>query len=149
MPPRGLILLFAAIVLAAAGASASGWHPPVNNSVLLAAGACSGFFGTAAGIGGPPVALLWQDKAGPVLRATLARHFIAGAIFSIVFLVFAGRLGLHDVAIALALVPGTFLGFAVSGRVLKVFDPGALRALVICLSAASAVAVALKECSRK
>lgn len=144
-PPKLLTLVFAASVLVAALASASGWHPRVNRPILVGAGVASGFFGTIAGIGGPPVALLWQDAGGRALRASLARHFLAGALISMPFLVIAGRLGLGDAAVALALVPGTVLGFALSGPVARVLDGNSVRALVIALSAASAVVVALRE----
>jgi uncharacterized membrane protein YfcA len=144
-PPKMLTLVFAATVLVAALASASGWHPRANRPILLGAGVVSGFFGTIAGIGGPPVALLWQDAGGPALRASLARHFLAGAVISIPFLVLAGRLGVSDAGVALALVPGTVVGFALSGPVTRLLDGNSVRALVIALSAISAIVVALRE----
>jgi uncharacterized protein len=144
-PQRLLTLMFAGSVLIAASASASGWHPPVNHPTLLGAGITSGFFGTMTGIGGPPVALLWQDAGGPALRASLARHFLAGALISIPLLIIAGRLGPNDVLVSLALIPGTLLGFAFSGRLTRMFVGSSFRAIVIGLSALSALAVALRE----
>jgi uncharacterized membrane protein YfcA len=144
-PQKLLILIFAGSVLIAAIASASGWRPPVNRPILLGAGAASGFFGTIAGIGGPPVALLWQDAGGPALRASLARHFLAGALIAIPLLILAGRLGPEEAVLALALLPGTFLGFAASGPITRMVDGHAIRALVIALSAASAIVVAMRE----
>ena len=144
-PQKTLTLVFAASILIAALASASGWRPPVNRPILLGAGLTSGFFGTIAGIGGPPVALLWQDAGGPALRASLARHFVAGAIVAIPLLILAGRLGPEEAALGLALLPGTILGFALSGPITRRVDAARIRALVIALSAVSAVAVALRE----
>lgn len=145
MPQRALILAFAGSVLLASIASASGWRPPFNKGTLIGAGAASGFFGTMAGIGGPPVALMFQDESGPTLRATLARHFLAGALVTIPALIVVGRLGLEDLLIALALLPGTFLGFSLSGRLTRMADTRTVRPLVIGLSALSAVAVAARE----
>jgi uncharacterized protein len=144
-PQKPLILIFAGSVLIAALASASGWRPPVNRPILVGAGAASGFFGTIAGIGGPPVALLWQDAGGPALRASLARHFLAGALIAIPLLIFAGRLGPGEARLALALLPGTVVGFAASGPITRRVDGRRIRALVIALSAASAIVVALRE----
>lgn len=145
MPQRTLTLLFAASVLLASLASASGWRPPFNAGTLLGAGAASGFFGTMTGIGGPPVALMFQDESGPTLRATMARHFLAGAVISIPALVIVGRLGPRELLISLSLLPGTLVGFAISGPLTRLFDGRAIRPLVIGLSALSAVAVAAKE----
>jgi uncharacterized protein len=145
LPQRPLVLVFAGSVLIAAAASASGWHPPVNHPTLVSAGIASGFFGTMAGIGGPPVALLWQDAGGPALRASLARHFLAGALISLPLLVVAGRLGLSELLVALALIPGTLLGFAFSGRLTQMFEGSSVRPMVIVLSALSAVVVAVRE----
>lgn len=145
MPQRTLTLIFAGSVLLACLASASGWRPPFNRGTLVGAGTASGFFGTMAGIGGPPVALMFQDESGPVLRATLARHFLAGALISIPALASIGHLGPPDLLIALALLPGVFLGFMASGRLTRLIDGGAVRPLVIGLSALSAIAVLLRE----
>ena len=144
-PSKLLTLVFAGSVFVAAVASASGWRPPVNTPTLFGAGVTSGFFGTIAGIGGPPVALLWQDAGGPALRASLARHFLAGALISIPMLMLAGRLGLDEAGFALALVPGTIAGFAISGRLARVLNAAGVRVMVIVLSMASAVAVAVRE----
>ena len=144
-PQRLLTLVFAGSVFLAAMASASGWHPPVSNPTLVGAGIASGFFGTVAGIGGPPVALLWQDAGGPALRASLARHFLAGALISIPLLIVAGRLGPNELLVSLALIPGTVLGFAFSGRLTRMLDGRSVRVMVIVLSALSAVAVVLRE----
>ncbi|MGQ0679623.1 MAG: TSUP family transporter [Actinomycetota bacterium] len=145
MPQRALVLVFSASVLGAALASASGWRPVFNTGTLLASGAASGFFGTLAGIGGPPVALMFQDESGPVLRATMARHFLAGALISMPALALVGRLGPQDLMIALSLLPGTFVGFALSGRLTRTTDRRSVRPLVIGLSAVSAIAVAVRE----
>lgn len=145
IPPRLLTFVFAGSVLVAALASASGWRPPVNHPTMVGAGVASGFFGTVSGIGGPPVALLWQDAGGPALRASLARHFLAGALISIPLLIVAGRLGPREVLVSLALLPGTVLGFAFSGPLTRMLNGSSVRAIVIGLSAVSALAVALRE----
>src|SRR5690606_39990084 len=55
---------------------------PVHRSTQLAAGMVSGTTGTAAGIGGPPIALLYQHRAGPVVRSTLSATFLVGTVLS-------------------------------------------------------------------
>lgn len=145
MPQTTLTLVFAGTVLAASIASASGWRPPFRPAALIGAGAASGFFGTMTGVGGPPVALMFQDESGATLRATLARHFLAGAAISIPALALAGRLGPADLLISLSLLPGTLVGFALSGQLTKRLDGAAIRPLVIALSALSAIVVVVRE----
>ena len=70
---------------------------------------------TATGIGGPPLALVYQHHPAPTLHATIALCFLLGEIFSLVVLAMKGRLGLAECSTALALmVP---LGLAGSGLV--------------------------------
>ena len=62
-------------------------------STLFGAGVLSGFMGTVSGIGGPPVALLYQHESGRTLRATLPRYFLVGGAITMVTLVAVGKLG--------------------------------------------------------
>ena len=65
--------------------------------------------GTAGGIGGPPLALVYQDRSGPEIRSTLAVAFLVGTGISLVALFFVGKLEWEHVLLALQLLPGLFL----------------------------------------
>src|SRR5680860_1175752 len=56
--------------------------PSVRPTLLakLTAGTASGLFSTTAGIGGAPVAVLYQTRPGPQLRSTLAAFFLLGIV---------------------------------------------------------------------
>jgi uncharacterized membrane protein YfcA len=75
---------------------------PIN---FLGAGLVSGITETATGIGGPPLALLYQHQSGPVLRATLAACFLVGQIFSLIALVAVGQVAPSQLSAALLLIP--------------------------------------------
>lgn len=93
VPTRSLSLLFAGCVLAAVALSASGLHPRPTRPTLVGAGAASGFMGTLSGIGGPPIALVYQRADGPTLRGTLARFFLVGTAVSLTTLAVVGARG--------------------------------------------------------
>ena len=57
--------------------------------------------GTAAGIEGPPLALIYQGRSGPGIRATLAIAFVMGTAISLSALALAGRVGPEHLLLAL------------------------------------------------
>jgi uncharacterized membrane protein YfcA len=145
LPERGLSILFAAMVLLAVAVSAAGWHLVPTRRTLAGAGLAAGFMGTVSGIGGPPIALVYQRHGGPVLRATLSRFFLVGGLISSAVLVATGRLaGEHVVPVAIV-APSCIAGFAVSGPLARRVDRGSIRPYVLALSALSALAVLVRE----
>jgi len=105
----------------------------------------SGFMGTAAAVGGPPVALAYQRESGPVIRSTLARFFLLASAPAIAVLVPAGRLGWDQLAAGLALLPGVVIGFLLSRRLHPFLDGGWARPAVLIVAAVSATAVLARE----
>ena len=90
--------------------------PPAHTPDPRRRRGCRRLHGHRSGIGGPPIALVYQRADGPTLRATLSRFFLAGAAVSIPTLLVAGVLDGDSVLPALVLLPGTTLGFLLSGR---------------------------------
>lgn len=93
VPDGYLSVLFGGVVLLAV--LASSFSPEVNlrNRTRMVGGLASGIMGTAAWIGGPPLALIYQSRSGPQMRATLAVAFSMGTIISLSVLAIAGRVG--------------------------------------------------------
>lgn len=142
---RSLSLLFAAVVLVAVALSASGLHLRPTSRTLVGAGLASGFMGTLSGIGGPPIALVYQRAEGPVLRATLARFFLVGTAVSVPTLIVVGELGTDELLATAVLVPGVVAGFLASRPLVRRIDQRSIRPFVLGLSAAAAVAVLVRE----
>jgi uncharacterized membrane protein YfcA len=145
LPHDGLSIAVSVLVLAAVLVTASGLAVHRGRAALLGAGTVSGFMGTISGIGGPPVALVYQHEPAVVLRRTLPRYFLVGGAISAVTLIAVGHLDAHDVALALALVPGLAVGLAgavpLSGHV----DKRTARPFVLGLSALAAAVVLVRE----
>lgn len=110
-----------------------------TDATVAAAGFVSGITGTATGIGGPPLALVYQDAKGPQIRATLAMYFFLGAAQALAILAFVDRLPARALITGAVLVGPMLLGFAVSGPVRRYLDGGRVRAAVLVVATASAV----------
>ena len=100
------------VVAAGAALVAPPFSP--NRPSALGVGLFTGVTETATGIGGPPLALLYQHARAPVLRATVALCFFVGEIMSLVVLAFSGRIGTEQMLAALYLTPPVLRGSAAS-----------------------------------
>lgn len=144
IPTDGLKVFFAVLILVAVALSLSGLRPRRTPRTLVAAGGAASFMGTTVGIGGPPMALLYQRSTGPEIRAALSRFFLVNIALSLTMLTIFGELELHDVRVAAFLLPASIAGFLLSSRLLHHVDPSKVRASVLTLSAFAAVAAILQ-----
>jgi uncharacterized membrane protein YfcA len=127
------------VVLLSVVMSLVGRRIDVNPRSCTLAGVESGVMGTAAGIGGPPLALLFQHHRGPVMRSTLAASFFFGTILSLGFLSVAGEVGWDEVRFGAILTPAVLLGFFVARSMRRVLDRGWLRPAVLVFATISAL----------
>jgi len=139
-----LRLLVALTIIVAVVLSSGVIKIPESRSAFAVAGAMSGFGGTSASIGGPPVALALQHRSGPQVRSSMSAFFVIGATMTLPAMALAGRLGTAEILTGLALVPASQLGFMISGPLRKYVDAGRVRPIVLSLSVASATALILK-----
>ena len=144
VPPDALGLPMGVLVLLAVMLSALRLELSPTPPSLSVAGTASGFLATAAGIGGPPLALLYARAPGPRLRGNLSGFFVVTAAVSLLALVLTGHFGLRDLRLSLPLVVGALAGFVASGPLRSVVDRGHTRGAVLLLSAAAAL-VAIGE----
>jgi uncharacterized protein len=140
----GLAVLFGVLVLVGVGLSVIGRHPRPTSAVGFAAGAASGFMGTTTGIGGPPMALVYQRERGTQIRAAFSRFFGIGSLVALAALAVFGQVHAADFALAAGLLPGALVGFWLSRHTVHLVDHTFLRPLVLAVSAISAVAVLVR-----
>lgn len=136
-----LDVLIGVSVLAIVAATAYGGAPERTPATMFGAGTISGFTAGTSGIGGPPVALMFQKAAGSSLRASMGAFFVVGTVITLIGLSIAGELGVDEARWGLMLVPAAVLGFRLSGPLLPVVDRGFTRPAILVLSAASAIAL--------
>ncbi|MDY7102728.1 MAG: sulfite exporter TauE/SafE family protein, partial [Actinomycetota bacterium] len=135
---EALVLLAGGSVLAAVLVTA--FVPPVprTRTTLVVAGLLSGTFGTAVGIGGPPLALVYAGSRGPEIRGTLGMIMLTGLPIGIGSLALSGHLGLGEIVAGLTLWPAIAIGYLLARRV-QANAESWIRPLVLSVSAFGAV----------
>jgi uncharacterized protein len=145
LPERPLLITLGVLILLGVALSVAGWVVARTAKILVLAGALSGVMATAASIGGPPIALAYQDTSGPALRGTLSAFFLFGSVLSVLSLTAFGQFGARQLVVALLLVPFMLVGAALSSLAARHLDPARTRAVVLSVSALSAVALLVRE----
>jgi uncharacterized protein len=97
---------------------------------FVAAGLVTGVTETATGIGGPPLALVYQHHAPPIVRSTIALCFLVGELVSLATLLAAGRIDSAQLVAALSLLPALLIGAGLSRVVHERINGRFLRAFV-------------------
>jgi uncharacterized membrane protein YfcA len=123
--------LFGVLILAAVALSISGIRPRLKRSTSMLAGGASGYMGTITAVGGPPIALIYQNEKGPLVRANLAAFFTFGSFTALVTLYFSSLLGAYQLKLFALTVPGVILGFALSRLLVHRVPMGSLRPLIL------------------
>jgi uncharacterized membrane protein YfcA len=108
-------------------------HPgiAVRRRSALAVGSVCGVTGTAAGVDGPPLALLYQHAEPHTLRATLATCFLVGAAVSGTALALGGELTGEQLELTAILLAPMLVGLALSSVVAHRIPARALRPIVL------------------
>jgi uncharacterized protein len=137
----GIAIVIGVSVLLAVIGSASGLRFAPSRRNLVVAGTASGFSGTVAGIGGPPMALTYQHADPRTLRSSLAAFNTIGSAFTIPTLVIAGVIGWREVQLALLLIPGILAGLWFGRLGVTRLPADRVRSFVLVVCAGSAVAL--------
>lgn len=145
MPQEQISLMFGTLVILAVIISLLPIRISPTAPRLLGAGLLSGFMGTTAAVGGPPIALLLQHSPGPQLRGTLSSFFVLGASVSLLALIAIGRFGVPELRLSLLLLPGILAGFWASRYSARILDRGYTRRVVLVMSALAAALVILRQ----
>jgi uncharacterized membrane protein YfcA len=141
LPPQTLAGVVGAMVLGAVALSVWSFRVRITPVTLVAAGCLSGVAGTATSVGGPPIALLYQHEPPPRVRATLAAFFLFGATISVAGLAIGGQLDTRTVVAGLAAIPCVAMGFGLGNILRRWVGTGRLRAAMLCVVTASALAL--------
>ncbi|WP_343947826.1 sulfite exporter TauE/SafE family protein [Nonomuraea longicatena] len=132
-------ILVGSMVLVAVALSARAISVPRNAGTLMGAGFASAVTGTATGIGGPPMGLVYQNAKGPQIRATLAMYFFLSAGQSLVLLAYIGHLPSAALTTGGLLIVPMVVGFLVSGPLRRYLDGGKVRIAILVVASASAL----------
>ena len=140
LDPRVLGGAVGAMVLIAVTASLRGGSElSISPVTLVAAGTTSGVTGTATTIGGPPIALLYQNEPAPRVRGTLGAFFLCGTLMSLTVLASAGELTAVQVKTGLLLIPCVVAGFAIGRPLCRRISTQGLRTALLSVVSVSGV----------
>jgi uncharacterized protein len=140
-PRSAYELLFALLVMIGVVLSALGWHIHRTRRNVTLASVASGFMSTVSSMGGPPMALLYQNEEGPRIRATISAIFTVGGFITLAGLWWAGRFGPVELVLGLLLMPGVIIGFAISGFTTALAERVKIKTAILSISALSALVV--------
>jgi len=130
----GSLIIFATLI--------SFWRGGVRPTPVALVGA--GFLGTLTSVGGPPMALVYQNASGPTIRSTLNAYFAVGATISIEVLAAAGRFGLKEALWGIAMLPPLVVGIYASRFTRGRLDGPRLRPILLSIAALSSLAVVVR-----
>ena len=116
-----------------------------THTAYVGAGFITGVTETATGIGGPPLAIVYQHHPAPQVRATIALCFLLGEIFSIVALIAKGRLGLTQLQEAALLVLPLVLGLLASGPAHRAITAERLRDALLVFAVVSGIVLIVQS----
>jgi hypothetical protein len=144
VPRKETSLLVGAMVLVAVGLVATGARIARSRRALFGAGTLSGFMATTSSVGGPPIALLYQDSHGHQVRGTLSGFFLVGLVISLGALALIGRFGRSEIVSSVLLFPAVLFGFLLSARIAAVLDRGHTRTAILVASGLAGLAVVIE-----
>ncbi|MFC6705187.1 TSUP family transporter [Flexivirga alba] len=133
----GLLIGAATVLAAIVSLVAPDFHP--SRGAFLGAGAATAVSETATGVGGPPLALVYQHSPAPELRSTVAASFLLGEVVSIAVLLVRGIGDAGAVRDAAWLLPALVVGLLLSSRLHERLDSKRLRFLVLVFALVSGV----------
>lgn len=128
------VLILSAVLLSIA-------LPPIRPgfAAMLGAGSLSGFLGTAAGVGAPILACIYQHHTPASIRATLAYLYVLSSLATLIFLGLGDRFGYQQMQDGLVLMPGFIFGYLLAPLLLRRIDKNFARLAILNISTASAV----------
>jgi len=114
-----------------------------GRSACLSVGMITGITETATGVGGPPLALLYQHRPGPELRSTIACCFLVGEVLSLAILALAGKVHAEQLTWAMMLLPPLLIGTIASRIIHQRIDAKRLRQGVLLFAMLSGLVLML------
>jgi len=98
--------------------------------------------GTLTGVGGPPMAIVYQNSSSKNVVATLNMFFGIGALFSVLILIYIDLINLREVMRCLLLTPGILVGIILGRqKIVKDYVSFNLKKLILIICFISAILV--------
>lgn len=116
------MLIFGSLIALAVLVSISGFTIPFTLKTVGIAGTVSGFTAAITSVGGPPMAVVYQNQKAAYARPTLQTYFAMGSFATLCILAIAGQVELRDAMLAALLLPALALGVFIGPRLRPFLD---------------------------
>jgi uncharacterized protein len=144
LSPSALNIFVGVAILAAVLATLAMPRFDPGRPAFVAAGLVTGVTETATGVGGPPLALVYQHQLPSVMRPTIAACFLVGELVSLAVLVVSGRAGSTQLLSSMQLMPALIVGGLASRFIHHRVNARFMRAFVLVFSSVSALVLLFK-----
>ncbi|WOH36097.1 sulfite exporter TauE/SafE family protein [Thalassotalea fonticola] len=144
LPPVFFTLCFALFIMLCVFLSYSHFHIKYSPRNLLIGGFFSGLAGTTTSVGGPPIAMVYQNSELNSTRAELGLFFLIATLISLTLLLISGNFSYYQLQLTLPLLPAIFLGFGISLWLGKRFKPHYLKPAIALLSLTSSAIIVMQ-----
>lgn len=141
---KGFELIFGVLILAGVALSIGGLKPKLNARNSIIAGAASTYMGTITAVGGPPIAMIYQNEKGPLVRANMSAFFLVASFFSLAALLASGYLGMRELSLFALTFPGVVAGFWLSGQLVNRMPFEGLRPVILGIAAIAGMAALIR-----
>ncbi|MDI3326272.1 sulfite exporter TauE/SafE family protein [Pontibacterium granulatum] len=115
---------------------------------LIVAGFFSGLMGTTTSVGGPAIALVYQNSSPQQARAELGFYFLVGTLMSLSMLGVAGQISAQQVSLTLQMLPAVLVGFLGSIWLDRYFKANYLKPVIALLSLSSSALILWRAISQ-
>lgn len=116
VPQYTLSLLFGSSLLLAVLVTWKTFKVGMSTTNLCIGGFFSGMIGTATSVGGPPMALVYQESDRITARNEIAAFFLIGTPISVLMLALQGAIDQTSLELSFKMVPGLLIGFWLARR---------------------------------
>ncbi|TYK64350.1 sulfite exporter TauE/SafE family protein [Colwellia echini] len=132
-------LVFALLILFAVFISLLGFNPKVNKVTNAIAGFTSGLMGTITAVGGPPMALLYQNGDIKNIKANLTAFFLFLNIIALITLALVEQISVNTFITVGLTLPGIAAGLYISSKAHHIMKAHLIRRWILALSAITAI----------
>jgi len=145
LPQSSLGILFGLTLLFAIAVSWRAYTIQATTFNLATGGFFSGLIGTATSVGGPPMALVYQQLDRLTVRNELAAFFLIGTPVSILMLFSQGAISNESLDLSLKIIPATLLGWFLARKLNKRISQGPVKSVLLFISFLSAVLILVQS----
>ncbi|EPX78250.1 sulfite exporter TauE/SafE family protein [Litoreibacter arenae] len=145
MPARMLGIVFPSLILCAVAVTIFARALVLTTRNLVICGVAVGLMGTATGIPGGPLVVLYQNEPLEKTRPTMALVFTFSYITSLVALALAGVFDMGQALLGLLMLPGLILGYVIGKRVRGHMSRALGRFLMLSIAASGALLLLIKS----